>query len=88
VEHEDCGAYREFLKEGKFSNRADEIEHHALFATTLAPELQKAMYDLYKAHKENKKEEVKDEPADFNVHCFFIDLRGNVELIHTTTQHS
>lgn len=39
VAHEDCGAYREFPKDGKFTNREAEISCHKKFATALAEDL-------------------------------------------------
>jgi hypothetical protein len=65
VEHEDCGAYKEFLDANKVKmSTPDEERHcHQCFAYELAKEL----CNTYKLH----------------VHCFFIDLRGNVELLDT-----
>ncbi|MBD0256307.1 MAG: hypothetical protein ICV83_11360 [Cytophagales bacterium] len=68
VEHEDCGAYREFLIPSRavFSTPEEERECHWDFAKELADE-------LCETHKKQK----------LNAHCFFIDLRGNVELLYT-----
>lgn len=65
VEHEDCGAYKEFLIDGNFVSRDDEVQCHKKFAMALSKELQ-SLYNL-------------------NVHCFMIDIRGNVQLLDTAT---
>jgi hypothetical protein len=68
VEHEDCGAYVNFLDGSKvdLSTPAKERVWHRTFAQELADQLG----ETYAAHQ-------------LNVHCFFIDLRGNVELLYT-----
>jgi hypothetical protein len=73
VEHEDCGAYREFLIPGKtvFATPEAERDCHREFARELADEL----CEMHKKHK-------------LNAHCFFIDLRGSVELLYTRTAGS
>lgn len=63
IEHEDCGAYREFLIDGTFTSREEEIKCHKKFATALSKEIR----SLYPLH----------------VHCFMIDIRGNIELLDT-----
>ena len=65
VEHEDCGAYEQFLDADKveMSTPDEERECHQCFAYELAKEL----CNSFKLH----------------VHCFFIDLRGNVQLLDT-----
>jgi hypothetical protein len=67
VEHEDCGAYVNFLDGTKvdMSTPAKEREWHKTFATELADTL----CETYRLH----------------AHCFFIDLRGNVQLLYTKT---
>jgi hypothetical protein len=63
VEHEDCGAYKEFLINGVFTSHKEEVSCHKKFATALSKDI-RAKYKL-------------------NVHCFIIDLRGNVVLLDT-----
>ncbi|UFH56324.1 hypothetical protein [Spirosoma sp. KNUC1025] len=78
IEHQDCGAYREFLKDGDFANNADESECHRKFAEALSGEISaKEYYD-----------QKKQKPYKLHVHCFFIDLRGDVELMHTTAKQA
>ncbi len=68
VEHEDCGAYANFLNPRKVDmfTPAAKLRLHKTFAQELAD-------DLCETHKEH----------ELNAHCFFIDLRGNVELLYT-----
>ncbi len=68
VEHEDCGAYVNFLDASKVNLSTPKAERdcHRTFGKELADE-------LCETHKEHK----------LNAHCFFIDLRGNVELLYT-----
>jgi carbonic anhydrase len=70
VEHQDCGAYKNFLdpKKVDMSTLALEKKWHKTFSVELADDIQKAYPKL-------------------NVHCFFIDMRGNVELLHTKSVH-
>ncbi len=63
VEHEDCGAYKAFLKDGGFATWEDELSCHKTFAVALSRDI-RALYKL-------------------NVHCFMIDIRGNVKLLDT-----
>ena len=67
VEHEDCGAYRAFLKDAAFSSWEEEVKCHKKFAVALSKEIQ-VQYKL-------------------NIHCFMIDIRGNVKLLDTATGH-
>jgi hypothetical protein len=70
VEHEDCGAYANFLDGTKVDLSTPEKERdcHRTFARELANEL----CETYGLH----------------THCFFIDLRGNVDLLYTRTAGS
>ena len=70
VEHQDCGAYNEFLDKEKvdLTRVEEEKKCHRNFAETFAKEV-------------NQHPELK-----LNVHCFFLDLRGNVDLLYTTTR--
>ena len=81
VEHEDCGAYREFLKNGKFTNRQDEIACHKKFALALAEDLHNRIYHEKKSGREQ-------ETYQLNVHCFIIDLRGNVKLLSSLPEQA
>jgi hypothetical protein len=67
IEHEDCGAYRAFLKDGNFTTTEEAVKCHTKFAVGLSKEIR----DDYK----------------LNVHCFMIDIRGNVRLLDTATGH-
>lgn len=66
VEHQDCGAYKNFLdpKKVDMSTLVLEKKWHKTFSVELADDIQK-------------------ETPELNVHCFFIDLRGNIELLYT-----
>lgn len=76
IEHRDCGAYKTFLKDGNFDTQEEEKEAHAFFAKALSDEIHSREY------KEEK--DGKESTYRLNVHCFLLDLRGNVELLHTT----
>jgi len=72
IEHEHCGAYQHFLKEGDFEHDADNIREwaaHHQHSTMLSGMLMDYMNKL---------------DRKLNVHCFMMDLVGNVELLHTT----
>ena len=75
VEHEDCGAYTNFLKEGVFATHKEELTCHSKFAVALAEKINSREYDYG------------DGTYRLHVHCFLIDLRGNVEFLHTTNPH-
>ena len=77
IEHEDCGAYKNFLNsEVNMSTPKLEKEIHKKFASELAKKIRNTPYP------KDKKE---DPPTFLAVHCFYIDLRGNVELLKTFT---
>lgn len=78
VEHEDCGAYTHFLDKKKvdLSSREEEIEWHRKFAAELAKEIHGTEYEETDGDGNRKKYRL-------GVHCFFIDLRGDVELLET-----
>lgn len=65
IEHQDCGAYKTFLKDASFSSPEEETACHKKFAVALSKEIQ--------------------EKFKLNVHCFMIDIRGNVKLLDTAT---
>lgn len=71
IEHQDCGAYKEFLDVTK-NKKYNEKECHKEFAEALAQDINSKEYKI-------DKEKVK-----LNVHCFYIDLRGNVEHLYST----
>lgn len=88
VEHEDCGAYKAFLKEGDFKNYKEEEKCHKAFATSLSHEIHQRKYlrpgkgNAVPAGTPLKKED--PELFQLHVHCFILDIRGNVKLLHTT----
>ncbi|SDD54581.1 hypothetical protein SAMN04487996_101283 [Dyadobacter soli] len=69
IEHEDCGAYKTFLTAEALS--AGEHSCHVKFATALANQIHEFEMD--------------DEgnTVVLNVHCFLIDLRGNIEHLYS-----
>jgi hypothetical protein len=69
LEHRQCGAYKAFLKEKDFTDDQDEKAGHYKFAIQLSNDI--------KMH-------VNQEIRDLHVHCFLMDLRGNVELLHSS----
>ncbi len=75
VEHASCGAYKEFLKKGKFDTQKEERQCHKDFSIALAKEINGVTYT-----------DKKSGDYHLHVHCFLIDLRGNVELLHTTNK--
>ncbi|WP_143959471.1 hypothetical protein [Litoribacter populi] len=79
MEHEDCGAYKGFLKDGIFTEREKEHKCHKHFASQLAKDIQEKTFTRTKP--DGTKEDYK-----LNVHCFILDLRGNVDLLYTTTR--
>jgi uncharacterized protein (AIM24 family) len=68
MEHEDCGAYQNFLTEQALS--AGEHSCHVKFATSLAKQIHKFEVD-------------EGNTVTLNVHCFLLDLRGNVEHLYS-----
>ncbi|MCW3123375.1 MAG: hypothetical protein JWQ38_2867 [Flavipsychrobacter sp.] len=68
VEHEDCGAYRAFLKDSAFASFDEEVSCHKKFAVALSKDIRSEF--------------------ELNVHCFMIDIRGNVSLLDTVTEHN
>lgn len=77
IEHQDCGAYAQLLDSDKadLSTLDKEKEWHAKFSEKLALEI----------NSQQRTEGT--QPYHLNVHCFFIDLRGNVELLYSTGNH-
>lgn len=70
VEHEDCGAYEKFLVKGAADLSTPKGERDC--HRDFARELADALCETHKDH-------------NLNAHCFFIDLRGNVQLLYTRT---
>lgn len=66
VEHENCGAYSEFLISSSNPKRTEK-EIHGDFANELSQQIKKDK-----------------EFSCMHIHSFYIDLRGNVELLYTT----
>lgn len=64
IEHRNCGAYKEFLKNGEYLDDKDEKEAHLEYAALLCEEIK----TVHKLH----------------AHSFLMDLRGNIELLHST----
>ncbi len=67
IEHQACGAYSNFL----------DLNHKKVDLSTL--KMEENLHQLFS--DELAKRIVKDH--EVNVHCFFIDLRGNVKLLNT-----
>ena len=78
VEHQDCGAYNHFLEKPD----KDEKNDHKKFAEELAKRIHKVPREEKTVIKNDKGEDViKKEKYQLNVHCFFIDLQGEVEQL-------
>lgn len=69
IEHEDCGAYRVFLRDANFGSWEEEVACHKKFAVALSKDIQNEI----------------ESPYDLHVHCFMIDIRGNVILLDTAS---
>lgn len=69
IEHEDCGAYQNFLTEEALS--VGEHQCHVKFSKALAKEI----------HAVKIKDG--DKTVGLNVHCFLLDLRGNIEHLYS-----
>lgn len=92
VEHRNCGAYREF-GEGDFPNEVthwdEERNAHRKWAFELRQRINQwyaGWYQVwYATLSEAEVKKVKEgkgkHPAELNVYCFLMDLRGNVELL-------
>jgi len=88
VEHQDCGAYATFLKPEltDFKNLQEEKNLHLKFAQELADKIHENENYAYSNKKKTLDGTSIEKKYKINVHCFFIDLRGNVELLYTTTR--
>jgi carbonic anhydrase len=85
VEHQDCGAYKTFLKEETdMSSLDDEKMWHRKFAEELAERI----HGKVRSEKTvDENDQVIKKDYQLNVHCFFIDLRGNVEVLSPALIH-
>ena len=81
VEHQDCGAYHYFVDRSDLALILEEKEYQYKSSKQLADTIS---YKQYKKVKITDKQETIEEYYNLNVHCFHIDLRGNVELMYTT----
>lgn len=88
LEHRHCGAYKAFLKDGKGNYEehgyALEFEHHQKYALMLTK-----MLGEYILQRKNELSAKNDTLApkyqdEIRIHSFLMDLRGDVELLHTT----
>lgn len=68
IEHEDCGAYQNFLTKEALS--AGEHSCHVKFSTALAKQIHQFKVDDHTI-------------VTLNVHCFLLDLRGNIEHLYS-----
>lgn len=68
IEHQDCGAYENFLKGGSFDSEREEQIRHKQFAVNLSKSIH--------AHNEAFRK--------LHIHCFMIDIRGDVTMLDTT----
>jgi hypothetical protein len=68
IEHEDCGAYQNFLTEEALS--IGEHSCHVKFSKALAKEIHQFKVD-------------DETTVTLNVHCFLLDLRGNIEHLYS-----
>lgn len=88
VEHMDCGAYKYFLDHTKLPDavKNDEVALHKLFADALALAINAPEYPQpdAKGYIEKDKHGKEIDQHHLNVHCFLIDLRGNVTCLSTT----
>ncbi len=88
IEHTNCGAYKEFLKE-EFSDPDIEVEQHKHYAEALAKELSETNYEELKLDDNGmpKKTDEGYETEKYNlkVHCYLINLRGDVD--HLSSFH-
>lgn len=73
TEHEDCGAYENFLKHEVYTG-SSEMKLHRDFAMSLGKEINRKEYTNSKGEK-----------YWLGVHAFYIDLRGNVTHLCTIT---
>lgn len=77
IEHQDCGAYKNFLKEKKLQQGEKQCHQH--FAVDLAEEIHNVIRIEQSVDEESAS--IKRTRYQLGVYCFYIDLRGNVELL-------
>ena len=75
IEHRNCGAYRKFLGQD-FGDTPEEHERETRAHAEKAFELADAIRDHMAA-----REPVPGQPTSLNVHCFLMDLRGEMEFL-------
>lgn len=88
LEHQHCGAYRAFLKDGlgNYENRGLEQEYadHQKFAQRLSDRLQDYLLNHSPQTKSSRDESNPSRRTSINIHSFLMDIRGNVALLSTT----
>lgn len=88
MEHQNCGAYKAFFKDdlGDYDKHgsAKELKDHSKYSLRLS-ELLQAYFPNRKTELEAEKDKLADKfGKEINIHCFMMDLRGDVILLHTT----
>ncbi|WP_221390875.1 hypothetical protein [Dyadobacter sp. NIV53] len=88
MEHQNCGAYRAFFKDdlGDYDIQGAEKEliDHSKYSLRLSDLLQ-AYFPVRKAELHSAKDSLAEKfGKEINIHCFMMDLRGDVKLLHTT----
>ncbi|GLU56686.1 hypothetical protein [Dyadobacter frigoris] len=85
MEHRNCGAYKAFLKDelGNYDKHGYAIEfaHHKKYAKRLTELLTDYLLGKQSGMPDNSGSKYKDV---IQIHSFIMDLRGDVELLHTT----
>ncbi|MXN89888.1 hypothetical protein GR160_01495 [Flavobacterium sp. Sd200] len=94
LEHRNCGAYKNFIKDNKGDFDADgvavdaEFNSHLKYAVQLKDVILKYVKESGERVALSEVAGVKKHAAkyaeEFNVHSFLMDLKGNVELLDTT----
>lgn len=87
IEHRNCGAYKAFLAAGRGDYDANgydlEETDHYKYSEKLTVEILKYLDKRYiKAVAENPGKEIKK--PKIHIHAFLMDLRGNIDFLHTT----
>ena len=88
MEHQHCGAYKAFLKDGRgdydVHGSAKELKDHSQYSLRLS-ELLQAYFPKRKSELIADENNLADKfGKEINIHCFMMDLRGDVKLLHTT----
>lgn len=87
LEHQDCGAYKAFMKDGlgdyEKQGYKKEYQDHKKYSRRLSDKLSE--YLKTDMAQPGKKAGTDHEPSStINIHCFLMDIRGNVQLLSTT----